>query len=58
MVRHPIYSRSCSYNRRPDSLKKGMYRGRGYADGCGWSASFVDPNDEGNKSLAQPRGHS
>jgi hypothetical protein len=52
MVRPAIQSRPCSYSRRPDSNDKGMERGRGYGDGRGWSASFVDTDDEDNRSLA------
>jgi hypothetical protein len=48
MVGHATESRPCSYSRPPDSSKKGMERGRGYDDGRGWSASFVDAIDEDN----------
>jgi hypothetical protein len=32
-----------------------MERGRGYGDDRGWSASFVDTNDEDIRSLAHTR---
>lgn len=48
MVGYATEGRPCSYSRHPDGPEKGMERGRG--NGLGWSACFIDDNDEDNGS--------